>query len=79
VLVQSPFVQHSLAAMQTPSHSLSPEGHAQPAAVHTCPPAQAMEPLHVHVPPLHVLVVVVVQSPLVQQLAEGMHDVPQSR
>jgi hypothetical protein len=79
VPAQSPFVQHALAPMHAPSHSLCPEGHAQPATEHTCPPAQAIEPLQVHVPPLQVFVVVVVQSPLVQQLAERMHEVPQSR
>ena len=79
VPAQSPFVQHALAPMHTPSQSLCPVGHAQPVTEHTCPPAQAIEPLHVHVPPLQVFVVDVVQSPLVQQLAERMHEVPQSR
>jgi hypothetical protein len=75
---QSALVQQAPDAMHTPSHSFCPEGHAHPAAVHTWPPAQAIEPLQVQTPPLHVFVVAAVQSLLVQQLAEGMHEVPQS-
>jgi hypothetical protein len=35
--------------------------------------------LQVHVPALQVFVAVVMQSPLVQQLDERMHEVPHSR
>jgi hypothetical protein len=79
VAVQSLSVQQLVDGMHTPSHSFSFAGHAQPAPVHTCPPVQAIEPLHVHVPPLQVFVVDVMQSPAVQQLADGMHAAPQSR
>src|SRR5580698_5080946 len=56
-LVQSLSVQQLATGMHALPQSLSPPGHAQPAAVHSCPPAHAIEPLHVHVPPLHVFVV----------------------
>lgn len=76
---QSLLVQHSPDGMHAPSHDFCPDGHAHPAPVHTCPPAHGIAPLQVQVPPLHVFVVAAVQSALVQQLAEGMHDVPQRR
>ena len=78
-VVQSVLTQQLAVGMQAPPQSLSPAGQAQPAAVHTSPPAHAIEPLQVHVPALHVFVVLAAQSPLVQQLAERMHDDPQSR
>src|SRR5580700_6362446 len=78
-LVQSLLVQQFAVGMQLPAQTLSPTGHAQPAAEQTSPPAHGIAPLHVHVPPLQVFVVVEVQSPFEQQLVEGMHDVPQSR
>lgn len=75
---QSLFEQQSLVGMHVPLQSFVPLRHTHPDAVHASPPAHAIEPLHVHVPPLHVFVVSEVQSLFVQQLAAGMHDAPHS-
>ena len=76
VPAQSLLVQHSPDGMHVPSHSDWPDGHAQPADVQVSPPPHGIEPLHVHVPPLHVLVVPPVQSLAVQHSPDGMQTVP---
>jgi hypothetical protein len=75
---QSPFEQQSLDGMHDPLHNVVPLRHEQPDAVQASPPAHAICPLHVQVPPLQVFVVSVLQSAFVQQLVDGMHDDPHS-
>ena len=73
---QSLLVQHCEDAMHVPLQGFWPAGHAHPEPVHTSPEVHGMEPLQVHVPALHVFVVVPAQSLLVQQLDDGMHPLP---
>jgi hypothetical protein len=77
-LAQSLLVQQSPDGMHAPSHACVPSGHAQPAPVQTRPPEQAIAPLHVQTPSLHVLVVEVEHWPFVQHSPVGMQALPQA-
>jgi hypothetical protein len=72
--MQSAFVQHSLVAMHPLPQIFCPVGQVQPPVVQSCPVPQAGEPLHVQVPLVHVLVVMLAQSLLVQHSVDGMHE-----
>jgi hypothetical protein len=72
--MQSAFVQHSLVAMHPLPQIFCPVGQAQPPVVQISPDAHAGEVLQVQVPLVHVLVVVLAQSLLVQHSVDAMHE-----
>ncbi len=72
--MQSASVQHALVAMHPVPQIFCPVGQVQPPVVQSCPVPQAGEPLHVQVPLVHVLVVVLAQSLLVQHSVDAMHE-----
>jgi hypothetical protein len=72
--MQSALVQQALVAMHPLPQIFCPVGQAQPPVVQICPVPHAGEVLHVQVPAVHVFVVALAQSLLVQHSPEGMHE-----
>ncbi len=77
--MQSEFEQQAVDAIQLLPHSFCPDGQPHPPDPQTVPLVHAGCPLQVHTPAVHVLVVLLEHSLLVQQSADGMHEPLHSR